>query len=64
MPEKKVVATITIDPEIAAWIDKGIESKRFANRTHAIEYCLFHVMTEEEAMKSSEQGNHDAPVTA
>lgn len=64
MPEKKVVATITIDPDIAAWIDKGIESKRFANRTHAIEYCLFHVKTEEEAKIRGEQGNHEAPASA
>jgi Arc/MetJ-type ribon-helix-helix transcriptional regulator len=64
MAGKKVVATITIDPEIAAWIDKEIERKRFANRTHAIEYCLHQVMTKEEAKIRGEQGNHEAPASA
>jgi len=64
MAAKKIVATITIDPEIVAWIDKEIENKRFANRTHAVEYCLHRVMTEEEAKIRGEQGNYEAPVSA
>jgi metal-responsive CopG/Arc/MetJ family transcriptional regulator len=30
--------TITIDKDILDWIDKNIEDKIFANRSHAFEY--------------------------
>jgi Arc/MetJ-type ribon-helix-helix transcriptional regulator len=29
-----------LDPDLLTWIDEMIEKKRFANRTHAIEYAL------------------------
>jgi metal-responsive CopG/Arc/MetJ family transcriptional regulator len=32
--------TITIDKELLEWIDKRIEEKNFANRSHAIEYLI------------------------
>jgi Arc/MetJ-type ribon-helix-helix transcriptional regulator len=37
---KKIKTSIAIDEELLSWIDKLIDSKRFANRTHAIEYAL------------------------
>jgi Arc/MetJ-type ribon-helix-helix transcriptional regulator len=36
----KVHTSITLDGELLKWIDKEIERKRFATRTHAIEYAL------------------------
>jgi metal-responsive CopG/Arc/MetJ family transcriptional regulator len=32
--------TITIDKELLEWIDKRIEEKIFANRSHAFEYLI------------------------
>jgi metal-responsive CopG/Arc/MetJ family transcriptional regulator len=32
--------TITIDENLLKWIDKNIESKVFANRSHAVEYLI------------------------
>ena len=52
--EKPRIA-ITIDPELLDWIDGKIKSKKFANRSHAIEYCVHDAMENE--MK---QGNAEA----
>ena len=61
MAEKRVQMTITLDPAIAEWMDKEIDSVRFANRSHAIEYCLHHVMTEEQKPKIEEsESPHEA----
>lgn len=46
MPEKRTQVTITLPQEILDWIDQEIASKRFANRSHAIEYSVFKVMKE------------------
>lgn len=32
--------TITIDTELLDWIDKNIDDKVFANRSHAMENCV------------------------
>ena len=32
---------VTIDPEMVKWIDKQIEEKKFANRSHGVEYALY-----------------------
>jgi Arc/MetJ-type ribon-helix-helix transcriptional regulator len=37
---RKVKTSIALDEDLIAWIDKMIETKRFANRTHAVEYAL------------------------
>ncbi len=37
---KKVKTSMSIDPDLLKWIDAEVEKKRFANRTHAIEYAL------------------------
>ena len=42
---KKVKTSIALDEELLKWIDSQIETKRFANRTHAIEYALEQLRT-------------------
>ena len=37
---KKIKTSVALDEELLEWIDKLVASKRFANRTHAIEYAL------------------------
>lgn len=37
---KKVKTSVAIDVDLLNWIDAGVAKKRFANRTHAIEYAL------------------------
>ncbi|VVB88855.1 Uncharacterised protein [uncultured archaeon] len=36
----KVKTSIALDDDLLKWVDSQIEKKRFANRTHAIEYAL------------------------
>ncbi|MCK4818309.1 hypothetical protein KA005_21240 [bacterium] len=36
----KIKTSIALDDKLLKWVDKNIENKRFANRTHAIEYAL------------------------
>lgn len=50
MPQKPVIS-VSIDPEILTWIDEQIDEKRFASRSHAIEYCL-HKMRVRESGKN------------
>lgn len=45
MPRKRIFATIRED--IEEWIQKEIESGRFRNRSHAIEYALLQLMKKE-----------------
>lgn len=35
----KQKTSIALDDELLEWIDQQIKTKRFANRTHAIEVC-------------------------
>jgi len=37
---KKVKTSIALDEDLLKWIDEMVSTKRFANRTHAIEYAL------------------------
>lgn len=37
---RKRKTSIALDEDLLAWIDKLVKAKRFANRTHAIEYAL------------------------
>lgn len=37
---KKVKTSVALDEDLLTWIDDMIERKRFASRTHAIEYAL------------------------
>jgi len=45
MPRVRVFATIKED--IEEWIQKEVESGRFRNRSHAIEYALLQLMKKE-----------------
>jgi Arc/MetJ-type ribon-helix-helix transcriptional regulator len=37
---KKIKTSIALDEDLLQWVDSEIKTKRFANRTHAIEYAL------------------------
>jgi Arc/MetJ-type ribon-helix-helix transcriptional regulator len=37
---KKLKTSIALDEDLLRWIDQQIKTKRFATRTHAIEYAL------------------------
>lgn len=37
---RKVKTSIALDEDLLAWVQKMIEHKRFASRTHAVEYAL------------------------
>ncbi|MCZ7401214.1 MAG: ribbon-helix-helix domain-containing protein [Candidatus Methanoperedens sp.] len=36
----KLKTSIALDEDLLTWVDKEIDKKRFASRTHAIEYAL------------------------
>ncbi|MCX9012254.1 MAG: ribbon-helix-helix domain-containing protein [Candidatus Methanoperedens sp.] len=36
----KIKTSIALDEDLLKWVDMQIEKKRFANRTHAIEFAL------------------------
>lgn len=46
MPNKPIMS-VSIDPDILKWIDDQIDEKRFASRSHAVEYCLHKMMVKE-----------------
>ena len=48
MAGAKVKTSIALDEELLSWIDSMIEIKRFASRTHAIEYALQRLREQEE----------------
>ncbi len=48
---KKLKTSVALDSDLLKWIDSQIETKRFATRTHAIEYALQKMREEEEQKK-------------
>ena len=46
MAKQKV--TVTISPDLLEWIDAEVKKRRFADRSHAIEYCLAHVKDQDQ----------------
>lgn len=46
MRNKKLV-TITLSKEVLDWIDEQIKTRRFASRSHAIDYVIARFMKEE-----------------
>jgi len=48
---KKIKTSIALDEDLLNWIDDQIKIKRFANRTHAIEYALFELKRKLEGEK-------------
>ncbi len=43
----KLKTSVAIDEELLDWVDKQVKSKRFANRTHAVELALQKLREEE-----------------
>lgn len=39
MSEKKVKVTASMDADLVEWIDTEVEGRRFASRTHALEFA-------------------------
>ncbi|MFA5378337.1 MAG: ribbon-helix-helix domain-containing protein [Dehalococcoidia bacterium] len=56
MAKKQV--TVNLDEEILDWIEEKIKDKKFATRSHGMEYAIMHLIREE---KLEEQGNDEAP---
>jgi Arc/MetJ-type ribon-helix-helix transcriptional regulator len=42
---RKIKTSIALDEDLLKWIDTQIKTRRFANRTHAIEYALEQLRT-------------------
>ncbi|MGA3112051.1 MAG: ribbon-helix-helix domain-containing protein [Candidatus Bathyarchaeia archaeon] len=40
MVGKKIKTSIALDEDLLKWVDSQIKTKRFANRTHAVEFAL------------------------
>ena len=40
----KIKTSVTISEDILKWIDLEIKKKRFASKSHAVEYCVHRVM--------------------
>jgi len=36
----KTVIAISVDNDLVKWIESQIKTKKFANRSHGIEYCI------------------------
>jgi len=45
---RKAKTSVALDEDLLAWIDEMIERKRFASRTHAIEYALQRLREQQE----------------
>ncbi len=43
----KLKTSVAIDKDLLDWVDKQIKAKRFATRTHAIEFALQKLKEEE-----------------
>ena len=37
---KKIKTSMNLDEDLIKWIDSEVKTKRFANRTHAVEYAI------------------------
>jgi Arc/MetJ-type ribon-helix-helix transcriptional regulator len=46
MSDNKVKVTASMDAELVEWIDKEVESRRFASRTHALEFAASRLKNE------------------
>lgn len=45
---KKIKTSVALDEDLLAWVNEMIERKRFASRTHAIEYALQRLREQQE----------------
>jgi len=46
MPDNKVKVTASMDADLVEWIDKEVETRRFASRTHALEVATSRLRNE------------------
>jgi Arc/MetJ-type ribon-helix-helix transcriptional regulator len=44
---RKIKTSIALDEELLSWVEEMVRKKRFANRTHAIEYALQRIKEQE-----------------
>jgi len=44
---KKDQFHVTVDPKLAAWVDRKVEEKRFATRSHAVDVALMDLKRKE-----------------
>ena len=47
MTSSKIKTSLSIDRELIRWMDGQISEKRFATRTHAVEFALQNLINEE-----------------
>ena len=45
---EKVKTSLSLDKKLLKWVDEQIELKRFATRTHAVEFALQRLMEKSE----------------
>ncbi len=43
MADNKVKVTASMDGNLVGWMDEEIEKRRFASRTHALEFAIAHL---------------------
>ena len=43
-----IKTSVSLNEETAKWIDEQIEKRRFASRSHAVEYAIHKLMDESE----------------
>lgn len=48
MTASKIKTSLSIDKELVRWMDERIKEKRFATRTHAVEFALQSLVNEEQ----------------
>ena len=46
----KIKTSIALDEDLLKWVDTQIEKRRFANRTHAIEFALQQLLEDEKPL--------------
>jgi Arc/MetJ-type ribon-helix-helix transcriptional regulator len=51
MAKRKIKTSATLSKETVDWIDQMIAKKRFASRTHAIEYAIAQLIEDEKKGK-------------
>ena len=47
-----IKTSVSLNEETAKWIDQQIEKRRFASRSHAVEYAIYKLMGESEKSES------------
>jgi len=58
----KIKTSIALDEDLLKWVDTQIEKRRFANRTHAIEFALQQLIEDENPIThiAYAQSSHDS----